>query len=92
VEDLQKFSDPPLRKHNGCGGRLKRLLSAPAIQFKGAGWYVTDYGRMKGGSAGDDKRDAGTEAKAESKPGTADAAPAKKDEKSSAAKESTTKK
>ena len=49
VEELQKFSDPPPKKHNGCGGRLKRLLSAPAIQFKGSGWYITDYARKSPG-------------------------------------------
>jgi putative FmdB family regulatory protein len=43
VEKIQKFSDPPLTKCAKCGGRLKRLLSSAAIQFKGSGWYVTDY-------------------------------------------------
>ena len=45
VEKIQKFSDPPLTKCEKCGGRLKQLLSSPAIQFKGSGWYVTDYAR-----------------------------------------------
>ena len=44
-EVMQKFSDEPLRQHEGCGGELERLLSPPALQFKGSGWYVTDYGR-----------------------------------------------
>lgn len=44
-EKIQKFSDPPLRKCENCGGKLERLLSSPAIQFKGSGWYVTDYAR-----------------------------------------------
>jgi putative FmdB family regulatory protein len=44
-EVLQKFSDGPLRKHAGCGGKVERVLSAPAFQFKGSGWYVTDYGK-----------------------------------------------
>ena len=44
-EILQKFSDEPLHEHPGCGGPVERLLSAPALQFKGSGWYVTDYGR-----------------------------------------------
>ncbi len=43
MEVLQKFSDKPLVKCRKCGGRLEKLLSAPAIQFKGSGWYVTDY-------------------------------------------------
>jgi putative FmdB family regulatory protein len=45
---LEKFSDEPLKKHKGCGGKVARVLSAPAFQLKGSGWYVTDYG--KGGS------------------------------------------
>ena len=42
-EVLQKLNDKPPVKCNKCGGRLERLASAPAIQFKGSGWYVTDY-------------------------------------------------
>ncbi|HYN14247.1 MAG TPA: zinc ribbon domain-containing protein [Terriglobales bacterium] len=45
-ERIQKFSDPDPKKCPHCGaGKLKRLLHAPAVQFKGTGWYVTDYGR-----------------------------------------------
>ena len=44
-EKIQKFSDPPVRKCPKCGGPVEKLLSAPAVQFKGTGWYVTDYGR-----------------------------------------------
>ncbi len=42
-EVIQKFSDQPLTTHDKCGGTVHRLLSAPALQFKGSGWYVTDY-------------------------------------------------
>ncbi len=42
-EVMQKFSDAPLTVHEKCGGPIHRLLSAPALQFKGSGWYVTDY-------------------------------------------------
>jgi putative FmdB family regulatory protein len=45
IEKIQKFSDPPLTQCEKCGGSLKQLLSSPAIQFKGSGWYVTDYAR-----------------------------------------------
>lgn len=48
-EVIQKFSDAPVEKCRYCGGTVHRLLSAPAIQFKGTGWYVTDYAR-KGGA------------------------------------------
>jgi putative FmdB family regulatory protein len=42
-ELIQKFSDPPAEVCPACGGRVRKLLSSPAIQFKGSGWYVTDY-------------------------------------------------
>ena len=43
TEAFQKVSDKPLTKCAKCGGRLDKRISAPAIQFKGSGWYVTDY-------------------------------------------------
>ena len=42
-ERIQKFSDRAVRKCPTCKGPVEKLLSAPAIQFKGSGWYVTDY-------------------------------------------------
>jgi putative FmdB family regulatory protein len=48
-EVMRKFSDPPLTVHEKCGGPVHRLMSAPSFQFKGTGWYVTDYG--KGGKS-----------------------------------------
>jgi putative FmdB family regulatory protein len=42
-EVIQKFSDAPLETCEKCGGAVKKLLSSPAIQFKGSGWYITDY-------------------------------------------------
>jgi putative FmdB family regulatory protein len=43
-EVIRKFSDPPLETCTLCGkGPIQRLLSSPAIQFKGSGWYITDY-------------------------------------------------
>ena len=44
-EVIQKMSDKPLKKHAGCGGSLTKLISAAGFQFKGTGWYVTDYAR-----------------------------------------------
>ena len=57
LEVIQKFSDAPLTQCTDCGGELQRLLSAPSIQFKGSGWYVSDYGRKNGSghtASGDD--------------------------------------
>jgi len=48
-ETLQGMNDRPLRKCPECKGKIERMQSAPAFQFKGSGWYVTDYG--KGGSS-----------------------------------------
>lgn len=48
IEVIQKFSDKPKTKCPTCSGRLEKLVSAPAIQFKGTGWYVTDYGGKSG--------------------------------------------
>ena len=47
-EQIRKFSDPPLLTCPTCGQPIEKLLSSPAIQFKGSGWYITDYAR-KGG-------------------------------------------
>jgi putative FmdB family regulatory protein len=78
VEILQRMSDPPSTTCALCGGPQKRLVSAPSVQFKGTGWYVTDYAKKSGGagktsegaSAGDDssassveKKESGGEAK-----------------------------
>lgn len=52
IEVIQKFSDPILKKHEGCGGALTKLISASGFQFKGTGWYVTDYAR-KGKAGGE---------------------------------------
>jgi len=45
-ERIQKFSDELVSSCPSCDGKVKKLLSAPAIQFKGTGWYVTDYARQ----------------------------------------------
>jgi putative FmdB family regulatory protein len=52
-EKIQKFSDPPEDTCPTCGGAVKKLLSSPAIQFKGSGWYITDYAKKStdGGSS-----------------------------------------
>jgi putative FmdB family regulatory protein len=54
-ERIQKFSDPPVETCPTCSGKVRKLLSSPAIQFKGSGWYVTDYARQEKKSGGTDK-------------------------------------
>jgi putative FmdB family regulatory protein len=60
-ELIQRFSDPPVEVCPSCGERqVQKLLSSPAIQFKGSGWYITDYARKggeKSGEKGGDKAD-----------------------------------
>ena len=60
IEKIQKFSDPLLKKHEGCGGTLTKLISQSSFQLKGSGWYVTDYARKDSkvdGEAGETKKD-----------------------------------
>jgi putative FmdB family regulatory protein len=67
-EVMQRFSDEPLQSHADCGGAVHRLISAPALQFKGSGWYITDYAKGNAKNAADktEKKDSG-ESKTESK-------------------------
>ena len=53
-EKIQKFSDKMLRKCPECGGRIEQMISAPAVQFKGSGWYVTDYAKKSDATASAD--------------------------------------
>src|SRR5262245_24974356 len=66
-ELIQKFSDPPAEKCPKCGGPVHKMVSAPAFQLKGTGWYVTDYAKKDrgGGSAAakDEKPATGSDAK-----------------------------
>lgn len=79
-EKIQKFSDKPVKKCPECGGAVEQTISAPAVQFKGSGWYVTDYAKKSGTSASSDS--------------SKDSKDSKKDDKKSdsGAKESTSKK
>ena len=58
TEKIENMNGPHLKKCPHCGGKVEAMFSAPAIQFKGSGWYVTDYGGKKSGS------DSGKEEKA----------------------------
>jgi putative FmdB family regulatory protein len=69
LEVIQKFSDPDPADCSECGGRLERVLSAPAIRFKGSGWYVNDYARKSSGKASqaEPEKPANKSSKSESK-------------------------
>jgi putative FmdB family regulatory protein len=69
-EKIQKFSDPLVKKCPDCDGPVEQVLSAPAVQFKGSGWYVTDYAKKSSAGSGsngepgskkDDKKESKTE-------------------------------
>jgi putative FmdB family regulatory protein len=68
VEKIEKMDGPHLKKCPSCGGRVERLMSPPAIQFKGTGWYVTDYAR--GSSSASEKGETTATDKSESKSGS----------------------
>jgi putative FmdB family regulatory protein len=83
IEVFQKISDKPPVKCRKCGGRLDRKLSAPAIQFKGSGWYVTDYASKATKSDKSESEPSAAEPSAEAKPDkaekkTKESSPAKK--------------
>ena len=78
-ERIQKFSDPPIDTCPQCSGSVRKLISSPAIQFKGSGFYITDYGKQgssvesssqkadKAGAAAESKSGSTSETKSESK-------------------------
>jgi putative FmdB family regulatory protein len=68
TERIQKFSDPPLAACPHCGGELEQLISAPAVQFKGSGWYVTDYAKGSSKGKGKDGNGSVSASSSESKP------------------------
>ena len=71
-EQIQKFSDPQVETCPKCGGKVHKLISSPAFQFKGTGWYVTDYaGKGRSGGESSDK-DAKPAAKSDSTSATSD--------------------
>ena len=82
-EKIQKFSDPEVKKCPECGGPVEKLLSARAVQFKGSGWYVTDYARKgsSDSSASSDSSKEGTTASAKASGDKGDKTESKKSEK-----------
>jgi putative FmdB family regulatory protein len=89
-ERIQKFSDPHVKKCPDCGGPVELVVSAPAVQFKGSGWYVTDYAKKSssgtaspsnGDSGSGDsggKKDEKKETKSEASTSKTESSPAKK--------------
>ena len=85
TERIENVSGPYLKKCPYCGGKVEGLISAPAIQFKGSGWYVTDYaGKKPSGDSGKEDKSA-----AESKDSAKDSGAKDSASKDSAVKDST---
>jgi putative FmdB family regulatory protein len=90
-EKIQKFSDPPVRKCPECGGPVEKVMHAPNVQFKGTGWYVTDYGGKD--KSEKSKAEGGSDkASADKKETTAKEDGAKSKDKDSSSKKSESKK
>jgi len=78
IEVFQKLSDKPPTRCKKCGGRLEKMISATAFQFKGEGWYVTDYARKGSVAEKVDKELASPEPAAKSEDGAKTKKPAAK--------------
>jgi putative FmdB family regulatory protein len=91
-EKIQKFSDKMVKKCPECGGQVEQMISAPAVQFKGSGWYVTDYAK-KSSSQGSTSGDSGSKEKKDDKPKSDSSSKdsASKESSSSSSKESSSK-
>jgi len=84
-ERIQKATAEPIRTCPECGGSVRRLLGVPALQFKGSGWYVTDYGKGGSTAAGSTKPTPEEKSAAESAASSTATPPPKKDSGSSSA-------
>src|ERR1700686_5762504 len=97
-EKIQKFSDKMLKKCPECGGRIEQMISAPAVQFKGFGWYVTDYANKSHAPSSDgakdskdSKKDGGKSEGSSSEGSSKDSASKDSSSKESSSKESSSK-
>ena len=98
-ERIQKFSDRMVKKCPDCGGPVEQMISAPAVQFKGSGWYVTDYAKKSSaqsssdGSGKDSKKEDQSKSESSSKEGSSKEGSSKEvSSKESGSKESTSRK
>lgn len=91
-ERIQKFSDKLVKKCPECGGRVEQTISAPAVQFKGSGWYVTDYAKKSQAPASDSAKESKKDEKPKSDATGKDSSAKDTASKESSAKESSSKK
>ena len=93
-EKIQKFSDKMVKKCPECGGRVEQMISAPAVQFKGSGWYVTDYAKKShapSSDGGKDSKESKKDEKSKSDASSKDASAKDTSSTESASKESSSK-
>jgi putative FmdB family regulatory protein len=93
-EKIQKFSDRMVKKCPECGGQVEQMISAPAVQFKGTGWYVTDYAKKsssQGSSGSGDSSSKDKNDKSKSEGGSKDSPSKDSSSKDSSSKESSSK-
>ena len=72
VEKIQSFSARHMKKCPDCGGVLEQVISAPAVQFKGSGWYVTDYAKKASAGSSSSNGDSASKTESGSKPESSD--------------------
>jgi putative FmdB family regulatory protein len=84
-ERIVKYSDLPMKKCPDCGGAVEQTITAPNVQFKGSGWYVTDYPKKSSGTASSSNGDSKSkdEAAAKKESASKEDSVSKKEEKSS---------
>jgi putative FmdB family regulatory protein len=90
-EKIQKFSDPHVKKCPKCGGPIEQVISAPAVQFKGSGWYVTDYAKKSSAPSSSNSSsngDSSSSSKKESKSKSEDSGKSENSQKSESSKKS----
>ena len=90
-EKIQKFSDPHVKKCPKCGGPIEQVISAPAVQFKGSGWYVTDYAKKSSAPSSSNSSsngDSSSSSKKESKSKSEDSGKSESSQKSESSKKS----
>ena len=89
-EIIQKFSDEPLTVCPSCGGPVRKLISSPAIQFKGSGFYITDYARKSGSDAGKESKGSPTSSSSDSSSKSSDSSSKSSDSSSSSSSSTST--
>ena len=92
-EKIQKYSDRMVKKCPDCGGRVEQMITAPAVQFKGTGWYVTDYAKKSSGLPPSDggSKDSKKDDKSKSDSSSKDTSSKESSTKESSSKESSSK-